>query len=496
MDFDPYATWLGIPADRRPPTFYDLLGVALDEPDPAAIEQAALRRMSKVRQHQIGPHSDLSQEILSELARARLILMDPDRRTDYDATLRARDESRPARFAYLENAEKSDARRRRRPDENVADGLGSLVVVDPEGDGRRIVQPNTTKARAPRRSGLIIGTALAANAAIIGAVLFYFFGRPSLRQETPTVVQNGRVSPKPAAPRPPALLARANREQPRPRAGQGTGTRPGPRPRPQAKQPEPMDGMASSNGEVVARREDPAEDDKQEVFATRYSPEEVLKKYGLKLEGSTYVLEGEADVREKATEMRRLQNEWRMALKQQEATASPEARQQTINYLVDEIDKCHIQMRNADEQMRRIPRYWYGSFGNPAAAERFFTLRDARDQMQAYVDIANTYLKRLRREPFDPGARARADAAVKESWESYDQARDEFWKVVEATDQKYKELAKDQEISKALDAMRKKTRAERQLGPSHALERTARAVAKAKKDAAKAEKAKGRRRPS
>ena len=29
MDFDPYATWLGIPADRRPPTYYDLLGVAV-----------------------------------------------------------------------------------------------------------------------------------------------------------------------------------------------------------------------------------------------------------------------------------------------------------------------------------------------------------------------------------------------------------------------------------------------------------------------------------
>ena len=54
-----------------------------------------LRRMSKVRQHQIGPHSDVSQEILAELARARLVLIDSDRRADYDAKLRARGESRP-----------------------------------------------------------------------------------------------------------------------------------------------------------------------------------------------------------------------------------------------------------------------------------------------------------------------------------------------------------------------------------------------------------------
>ena len=135
MDFDPYATWLGIPDDRRPPTYYDLLGVAVDESDPAAIEQAALRRMSKVRQHQIGPHSDLSQEVLSELARARLILMDPDRRAEYDATLRARDESRPAPWADPKIGETTVTRRRRRPpEENAADGLGSLVIVEP---GRR-----------------------------------------------------------------------------------------------------------------------------------------------------------------------------------------------------------------------------------------------------------------------------------------------------------------------------------------------------------------------
>ena len=89
MAFDPYESWLGIPPDRRPPTHYDLLGLAPYESDPATIEQAALRRMGKVRQYQIGPHSDLSQEILAELARARLILMDPDRRAEYDAKLQA-----------------------------------------------------------------------------------------------------------------------------------------------------------------------------------------------------------------------------------------------------------------------------------------------------------------------------------------------------------------------------------------------------------------------
>ena len=90
MAFDAYESWLNITAADRPPTYYDLLGLAPFESDPEIIEQAALRRMGKVRQHQIGPHSDLSQEILAELALARLVLSDPDRRGDYDAKLKAR----------------------------------------------------------------------------------------------------------------------------------------------------------------------------------------------------------------------------------------------------------------------------------------------------------------------------------------------------------------------------------------------------------------------
>jgi formylglycine-generating enzyme len=90
MVFDAYESWLNITAADRPPTYYDLLGLAPFESDPEIIEQAALRRMGKVRQHHIGPHSDLSQQILAELALARLVLSDPDRRGDYDAKLKAR----------------------------------------------------------------------------------------------------------------------------------------------------------------------------------------------------------------------------------------------------------------------------------------------------------------------------------------------------------------------------------------------------------------------
>ena len=109
MDFDPYETWLGIPTDRRPPTYYDLLGVAPDESDQAVIEKAGCttRRMSNVRASiVIGPHSERSQEVLNELARARLILMDPDRRADYDAKLAASGKSVLERLAVPEKVGK------------------------------------------------------------------------------------------------------------------------------------------------------------------------------------------------------------------------------------------------------------------------------------------------------------------------------------------------------------------------------------------------------
>ena len=253
--------------------------------------------------------------------------------------------------------------------------------------------------------------------------------------------------------------------------------------------------MEPPKGEVLASREIPT-DDEQEASATGEAPDDVLKKHGLKLVDSTYVLQGEAEAREKATEMRRLQNEWKIAVKQQQATVSPEARQQTIQYLVDEIDQCHRNMRDADEAMRRIPRYWQHSFANPDDAARHATFLAYRDRTKVYVDMAGEYLKRLRRGPFDAGARAGADAMVSQYRDSYDQARDELWKVVETTDQKYRELARDPELKKAITAIRSKTRARRELGPTREFKSTAEAVAKAKKDVAKAEKARGRRRPS
>lgn len=88
--FDPYYKWLGIAPAQQPPHHYRLLGIELFEDDCEVIAAAADRQMAHVRTFQSGPHTAWSQRILNELAAARRCLLDPARKREYDAQLRAR----------------------------------------------------------------------------------------------------------------------------------------------------------------------------------------------------------------------------------------------------------------------------------------------------------------------------------------------------------------------------------------------------------------------
>ncbi len=85
--FDPYHRWLGIPKDQRPPTHYQMLGVARDEQDRDVIESAAIRQTAYVRNFQSGAQAQDCARVLGELALARVTLLDPAKRAAYDAQL-------------------------------------------------------------------------------------------------------------------------------------------------------------------------------------------------------------------------------------------------------------------------------------------------------------------------------------------------------------------------------------------------------------------------
>ena len=77
--FDPYKSWLGIPGDQRPVTYYLLLGVTPREVDARAIQKAAARRLDGLTPHDSGPQADLCGRLRKEIEKARAILLDPAR---------------------------------------------------------------------------------------------------------------------------------------------------------------------------------------------------------------------------------------------------------------------------------------------------------------------------------------------------------------------------------------------------------------------------------
>lgn len=86
--FDPYHKWLGIPPEHQPPDRYRLLGVARFESDLDVIESAADRLMNFLRQQSNGPNTALAEKLLGEIAMARLDLLDPEKKKQYDSKLR------------------------------------------------------------------------------------------------------------------------------------------------------------------------------------------------------------------------------------------------------------------------------------------------------------------------------------------------------------------------------------------------------------------------
>ena len=82
--FDPYYTWLGIPPSEQPPNYYRLLGLQLFEANLQVIEHAADRQAKHLHAFKIGPHAPQSQRLLNEVATARLVLLNPASKADYD----------------------------------------------------------------------------------------------------------------------------------------------------------------------------------------------------------------------------------------------------------------------------------------------------------------------------------------------------------------------------------------------------------------------------
>jgi hypothetical protein len=94
--FDPYRKWLGIPPEEQPPHHYRLLGIAVYEDDPDVISNAADRQMAHLRTFQTGKRGAQSQALLNEVGIAKVCLLNPESKREYDQKLRAKLVARPA----------------------------------------------------------------------------------------------------------------------------------------------------------------------------------------------------------------------------------------------------------------------------------------------------------------------------------------------------------------------------------------------------------------
>jgi len=94
--FDPYRVWLGIPPEERPPNHYRLLGLPLFEDNSDAIAHAADQRMAHLRTVQGGKHANYAANLLNEVARARICLLNPEKKAEYDRQLQKKLTPQPA----------------------------------------------------------------------------------------------------------------------------------------------------------------------------------------------------------------------------------------------------------------------------------------------------------------------------------------------------------------------------------------------------------------
>ncbi len=245
--FDPYHQWLGIPLEDQPPNHYRLLAIPLFEPDPNVIENAADQRMTHLRLFQSGKHGKLSQQLLNEVAAARVTLLNAEKKAAYDRQLQ-------------ESLHASEAPDERSESKTPEAGWPSVVDL---GDVR--ASPVSARYKAKRSAPTpvaLLSTAGALAVAILGVALWWVVvGGAS---DSGAVAKNASQSSAPADPTrhdalstpgttAPDALKPAEEETPlsEPRIGDAADAAPTTSDLP-PDEPEPQDGAAEPALEKIA----------------------------------------------------------------------------------------------------------------------------------------------------------------------------------------------------------------------------------------------------
>ncbi len=132
----------------------------------------------------------------------------------------------------------------------------------------------------------------------------------------------------------------------------------------------------------------------------------------------------------------------RDAIAKQRTTFSEKEYQATIKQLTDEINQYKTQSNNASQMINRLPRR-RGYPANNIVAEEQQELTYYKMVAQDEIVQRTNFLNQLRKNPFDPKARIKADNEVRDRQEALHQGVQDLRKLVEATGEKYATVAKD-----------------------------------------------------
>jgi len=101
MSFDPYRKWLGIPSNRRPPNYYELLGITSGEKDADVIRSAIDQRRMYIRSKKGEGQDGHVKAILGLIEEASSTLLVPEFKHGYDRQLGLHVKQKGSRRSYV-----------------------------------------------------------------------------------------------------------------------------------------------------------------------------------------------------------------------------------------------------------------------------------------------------------------------------------------------------------------------------------------------------------
>jgi clan AA aspartic protease (TIGR02281 family) len=195
------------------------------------------------------------------------------------------------------------------------------------------------------------------------------------------------------------------------------------------------------------------------------APEELLKGRGLKRVGSTFVLtSAEAAAQRKLNELKLLSGQLNIALQQQEALElGTESQKAMIRELSAEYTLLGEQIQVLDQQLAAMTTTVGGqNYTNTLGAQ----MNAQRNQAVLTYNNLGNRIRLLQTQASDPALQKEIRAEVPRRREAYTQGVLDLRQVVDTTAKEYDELAKNDEVKRALDALGRTSNVKLKLGPS------------------------------